>query len=152
MVDCWELQSLPESELSLPEEGEPPDMSLGYHGLPCLLQLPTTLTSTLRMSISLLRACNYSHHHFLPSTLGASSCTPCIHSSMSYATVVVLITFVILQGHSWPPGLSSLFHNSICNGSVAFLYSIYRLPLHKLSYQCPIDLAHQAESYIPGIP
>ena len=37
MVDCWELQSLPQSELPPPEEGEPPEGSLGNHGLSCHL-------------------------------------------------------------------------------------------------------------------
>ena len=53
-------------------------------------------------------------------------------------------------GTLWSPGLSSLFHKSICNGSVTFLYSIY-----SCFYLCcstgPIFWACQAESDIHGI-
>ena len=54
------------------------------------------------------------------------------------------------SGASWPPGLSSLFHNSICNSSVTILHSTCSCLYlhHSLS---PINWACQAESNIPCI-
>ena len=49
---------------------------------------------------------------------------------------------------SWPPGLSSLFHVSTCNGSMAFLDSTH-CHFHLSLSPCPIDPATQVESNIP---
>ena len=56
MVNCWEFQSLPQLELPSPEEGKPPEVSLGNHGLPCCLCHLFTLTSMLRMSSLLFKS------------------------------------------------------------------------------------------------
>ena len=98
---------------------------------------PTTLTSTLRMSISLLRpvmshiaiSClsfgfilfHASHPFFC--VIGSSRGPHYLHCSM---------------GTSWPPGLSSFYHNSIQDGSAAFLYSVYG-HLYLSCPTCPID-------------
>ena len=69
---------------------------------------------------------------------------------MLYAVVGVQVAFTVPQGASWPPGLSSLFHNSICNSLATFWYGIYScLYLHYSP--SPMNWACQAESDIPGI-
>ena len=48
-------------------------------------------------------------------------------------------------GMSWPPCLSSLFHNSFHNGLVTFLYSLHS-HINLSSSISPADGAHQAKS------
>ena len=95
----WLLRTLITSPIGTPtpEEGEPPEVSLGNCGLPCLLHclLPQPAfweQAFLHSGPWLISS------PFLISTLGGSSSKPCIHSSMLYAVAGVLITFVILQG------------------------------------------------------
>ena len=75
---------------------------------------------------------------------------PQIHSSMLYAAAGDLVTYVIPWGCPGPLALVLFFHNSIHNGLVTFLYSIYG-HLYLSCPTSPIDGACQAESYIPGI-
>ena len=53
-------------------------------------------------------------------------------------------------GTSWPPCLSSLFHNSFHDGFATFLYSLHGC-LHLSCHTSLSDGASQAESYIPYI-
>ena len=87
-----------------PEEGEPPEVSLGKNGLPCLphclLPCPGHWEWVfLHLGLQLIALA------FLVLTLGASSSIPYIHSSMSYAVVGVLITFIFLWGCPGPLAL-----------------------------------------------
>ena len=109
----------------------------------------TTLTSTLRTNIFLIRPvinCITTSHfqygntffyapHPLFNVLCNSGGPQDLHHSI---------------GMSWTPSLSFLFHNSIQDGLVALLCSIY-LHLYLSCPTCPIDGAHQAESDIPGV-
>ena len=148
MVYCWGLWLLLQLELPLPEEGEPPDMSLGNCGLSCLLFHLLPWPAMLRMSIS-------------PPRLAIN----CIAISCSH--------FGSIFFHSLHPHFNALFHGRgapyLCHSvgmpcpwpwfsfphqhlqwlsdiPVQYLWS----PLHELSYQ-PIDGANQAESYISGV-
>ena len=105
-----------------PEEVDPPKVSLSNDGVPCLLchllLLPTCWEWEFLCSVPWLLT-----SPFLTSTLEASSSKPCIHSLMLYAAVGVQFVFFIPQGH--PPGLSSFFHDGICNGSMTLLDSAH---------------------------
>ena len=111
---------------------------------------PTNLTSTLRMSISLLRpAINCINISCLPFR--------CIlhHTPQSLFDVISHHQSPHYLHHSlgmpWPPSLSSLFHIGIHNCSATFLYGIYCC----LNMNCPaspIEGAHQAESYTLAFP
>ena len=103
MVDCWELCSLPQWR-SNPRRGWT-TISVSRKLWSSLSFVPpTTLTSVLRMSISLLRpAINHIAISHLPS--GCSSSMPHIHSLMLYAMVGGLITFFIPQGFPGPLSL-----------------------------------------------
>ena len=114
-----------------------------------LSMLSTTLTSTLRMSASLLKSViahiTISCFHFgglffqaLHPLFNAVCCgrgPGCLHHYL---------------GTSCPPCLSSLFHKSICNSFVTFFHSIYRC-LYLCHSSSPINWACQAESNIPCI-
>ena len=82
----------------------------------------STSTQTLRMSVPPLSpAWLLALHPFSPPSSEASSSKPCIHSSMLYAAAGGLVCLHCSLGvHPGPPGPSSLFHNSICNGSMTF--------------------------------
>ena len=111
--------------------------------LSSLMSLPsTTSTSTLRMSVSSLKSMiahvTISQLHFGPLLPGLHPLFQCVCCSGGPGC------FCHSPGASWPPGLTSLFHNSICNSSVTFLHSIYS-GHHNPS---PINWACQAESDI----
>ena len=84
---------------------------------------------------------------FLTSTLEASSSKPCILSSMWYAAAGVWFVFIVPWGVAWPHSLSSLFHDTICNGLTTFLNSAHH-HFHPSLSSSPINLASQAESNI----
>ena len=83
------------------EQGEPPEVFLGNHGLPCLLchLLPWPVHWEW---VFFCWGLWLTVFPFLTSTSGASSSTPHINSFMSYATMGILITFIILQGCPGP--------------------------------------------------
>ena len=97
MVNWWELWLLPQSELAIPEEGDPPEVSLSNDGVPCLLchllPLPTCWEWVFLCWVLQLLALP-----FLTSTSEASSCRPFIYSLMLYATAGVQFVFIVTQG------------------------------------------------------
>ena len=129
MFNCCEFQLLPQSELPPTEEGEPPDVPLGNHGLPCLL------------------------HHLLPRPAcwewAFLHSYPWLTVSPFLTSILVVFFWALYPlfnvvccgggphylhhsvGMSWPLGLSCVFHNSICNLPVEYL----QLPLPVLFYQ-----------------
>ena len=103
-VGHQELWLLPQLELPSSEEDEPPEVSLGNHGPPCLLchLLPWPVCWEWAFLHSGLQSTALP---FLASPLGASSSMLCIHSLTSYAAVRVLITFIIPLVHPGPLAL-----------------------------------------------
>ena len=111
--------------------------------------LSTTQTSRLRMSISSLKSAithiTISHLHFrsiFPQALHPLFNVVCCGRG--------LVCLHCSSEVSWTPGLSSLFHNCICNSLTTFLYSIYH-HFHLSLSPGPINWAGQAESNIPCI-
>ena len=117
---------------------------------PSLSSAPsTTLTSMLRMSVSSLKPvinCNTTSHLPFGSIL--------FHVLHPLFDIICsgegLCYLHHSAGISWPPCLSSLFHNCFCNVSAIFLYGIYGC-LYLSCPMSPTDGACQAESYVPGI-
>ena len=133
-VECQELWLLLQVELPLPEEGEPPEVSLGNCGLPCLLchLLPQTVCWEWAFLCSDLLSTT---SPFLTSPSGASSSKPHIHSSILYAAMGGHHYLHCSTEASWLPCLSSLFHNSFCNGLVTFPVQSPQSPPPELPYQ-----------------
>ena len=102
--DGWELHLLPWSELPPPKEGDPPEVSTGNHGVPCLLchLLLRCWGWAFSCSVSQLLILS-----FLSYASEASSSKPHILSSMLYAVTGVQLVYVVPQGH---PGHLALIH------------------------------------------
>ena len=130
-----------------PEEGDALEVSLSNFGTPFLLchllLLPTHWEWAFLCSVLWLLA-----SPFLTSTLEASSSKTCIHSLMMYTAVGVHFVFIVPWKHPGSPGLSYLFHDGICNGSMTFLNSAHYC-FHLSLFSNPINWASQAESNIP---
>ena len=109
----------------------------------------STSTQMLRISILLL---NPRITHFFFSQLYFGS----IFLQVSHLLFDVvcccggLVCLCCSSGVSWPPGLSSPFHNGICNGSTTFLARTHH-HFHLSLSLSPIDWAIQVESNIPFV-
>ena len=131
MVNCWELQLLPQFRTpTLQKRLNLPEVSLGTHGLPChlhhLLPWPACwewvfLHSSLWITL---------YHHFSPPLSGASSSKslhPLFNVTCCSRGPGLPSSFCVQC--PGPLSLSSLFHNSIHNSLATFLYSYLQSPL-----------------------
>ena len=106
-----------------PEEGNLWEVSLNNCGVPCLVCQSSTSTNMIRTSIfplsPVITHIGISHLHIIRIFLQA------LHPHFDVVCHFRgLVCVCCSSGASWSPGLSSLFHNGICNGSTTFLCTI----------------------------